>query len=72
MEIVSHASRQLKPYKQNYPTQDLELATVILLSRFRGILCGVRCQIYKNQKSLKYIITQNELNLRQRGDGWNH
>jgi hypothetical protein len=27
---------------------------------------GHRCQIYTNHKSLKYIFTQNDLNLRQR------
>ena len=27
---------------------------------------GQRCDIYTNHKSLKYIFTQNELNMRQR------
>ena len=26
---VAYASRQLKPHDQNYPTHDLELATVV-------------------------------------------
>jgi hypothetical protein len=29
-------------------------------------LLGHRCQIYTDHKSLKYIFTQNDLNLRQR------
>jgi hypothetical protein len=29
-------------------------------------LLGHKCQIYTNHKSLKYILTQNDLNLRQR------
>ena len=28
-KVVAYASRQLKPYEQNYNTHDLELATVI-------------------------------------------
>ena len=28
-KIVAYTSHQLKPYKKNYPTHDLELATVI-------------------------------------------
>ena len=27
-KVVAYASRQLKPHEQNYPTRDLELATV--------------------------------------------
>ena len=28
-KVVAHASRQLKPHEQNYPTHDLELAAVV-------------------------------------------
>ena len=28
-KVVAYASRQLKPYEQNYPTHDLELAAMI-------------------------------------------
>jgi hypothetical protein len=31
---------------------------------------GTKCQIYTDHKSLKYIFTWKDLNLRQR-DGWN-
>ena len=27
--VIAYASRQLKPYKQNYPTHDLELAAFV-------------------------------------------
>ena len=27
--VITYASRQLKPYEENYPTHDLELATVV-------------------------------------------
>ena len=29
VKVVAYASRQLKPHEQNYPTHDLELATVV-------------------------------------------
>ena len=28
-KVVAYASRQLKPYEKNYPTQDLELAAIV-------------------------------------------
>ena len=29
-KVVAYVSRQLKPFEQNYPTHDLELAVVVL------------------------------------------
>ena len=34
-KVVAYASRQLKPYERNYPTHDLELATVIFALKIR-------------------------------------
>ncbi|KAK1653036.1 hypothetical protein QYE76_070841 [Lolium multiflorum] len=66
-KVVSYLSRQLKQYEQNYPTHDLELAAVVLaLKVWRHYLMGNRCEIYSDHKSLKYIFTQKELNMRQR------
>jgi hypothetical protein len=65
--VVSYASRQLRKHEENYPTHDLELATVVhALKIWRHYLIGHRCEIYSDHKSLKYIFTQNDLNLRQR------
>ena len=65
--VVTHASRQLQLHEENYPTHDLELAAVIhALKKWRHYLLGNRCEIYTDHKSLKYIFTQPELNLRQR------
>ena len=66
-KVVAYASRQLKPHEGNYPTHDLELAAVIFaLKIWRHYLYGERCIIYTDHKSLKYLLTQKELNLRQR------
>ncbi|CAA0806544.1 Uncharacterized mitochondrial protein AtMg00860, partial [Striga hermonthica] len=66
-KVVAYASRQLKPHEQNYPTHDLELAAVVhALKIWRHYLYGGKCEIFTDHKSLKYIFTQKELNMRQR------
>jgi hypothetical protein len=66
-QVVSYASRQLRKHEENYPTHDLELAAVVhALKIWRHYLIGHRCEIYSDHKSVKYIFTQNDLNLRQR------
>ncbi|KAL5544124.1 hypothetical protein UlMin_007908 [Ulmus minor] len=65
--VIAYASRQLKVHEKNYPTHDLELAAVVFaLKIWRHYLYGARCQIFTDHKSLKYIFTQKELNMRQR------
>ena len=65
--VIAYASRQLKKHVQNYPTHDLELAAVVFaLKIWRHYLYGVPYQIFTDHKSLQYIFTQKELNLRQR------
>ncbi len=66
-KVIAYFSRQLRPHEENYPTHDLELAAVVLaLKTWRHYLMGNRCEIYTDHKSLKYIFTQKELNMRQR------
>ena len=66
-KVVAHASKQLKPHEQNYPTHDLELAMVVFaLKIWRHYLYEEKCRFYTNHKSFKYLLTQKELNLRQR------
>ena len=65
-KVVAYASRQLKPHEQNYPTHDLELAAVVFaLKIWRHYLYGEKCRIFTDYKSLKYLLTQKDLNLRQ-------
>jgi hypothetical protein len=67
VQVVCYASRKLRKHEENYPTHDLELATVVhALKIWRHYLIGHRCEIYSDHKSFKYIFTQNDLNLRQR------
>ena len=66
-KVVAYASRQLKSHEQTYPTHDLELAAVVFaLKIWRHYLYGEKYRIYTDHKSLKYLLTQKELNLRQR------
>ena len=63
--VVAYASRQLKPYERNYPTHDLELAAVVFaLKIWRHFLFGETCEIFTDHKSLKYLFSQKELNMR--------
>ncbi|WVZ48619.1 hypothetical protein U9M48_000040 [Paspalum notatum var. saurae] len=65
--VIAYASRQLRKHEANYPTHDLELATVVhALKIRRHYPLGNTCHIYTDHKSLKYILTQPELNMRQR------
>ena len=66
-KVVAYASRQLKSHEKNYPTHDLELAAIVFaLKIWRHYLYGEKCFIYTDHKSLKYLPSQRELNLRQR------
>ncbi|XP_074265877.1 uncharacterized protein LOC141588329 [Silene latifolia] len=66
-KVIAYASRQLKPYEENYPTHDLELGAVVFaLKIWRHYLYGATFKVFSDHKSLKYIYTQKELNMRQR------
>jgi hypothetical protein len=64
--VNAYASRQLRKHELNYPTHDLELAVVVhALKIWRHYIMGTKCQVYTDHKSLKYIFTQKDFNLRQ-------
>ncbi|WVZ84578.1 hypothetical protein U9M48_031601 [Paspalum notatum var. saurae] len=66
-KVIAYVSPQLRKHEVNYPTHDLELAAVVYaLKIWRHYLFGQPCEIYTDNKSLKYIFTQNELNMRLR------
>jgi hypothetical protein len=65
--VVGYASRQLRKHEEHYLTYDLEFVAVVhALKIWRHYLMGKRCELYTDHKSLKYIFTQSNLNLRQR------
>nr|XP_027124227.1 uncharacterized protein LOC113740914 [Coffea arabica] len=65
--VIAYASRKLKTHEQNYPIHDLELAAVVFaLKKWRHYLYGVTFEVYSDHKSLKYLFSQKELNMRQR------
>jgi hypothetical protein len=65
--VVECASRQLRKHEAHYPTHDLELVVVVhALNIWRHYLMVKRYELYMDHKSLKYIFTQSNLNLRQR------
>jgi hypothetical protein len=63
--VVAYASRQLRKREVHYLTHDLELDAVIYaLKIWRHYLMRMTCELYTDHKSLKYIFTQSNLNLR--------
>ncbi|WVZ70752.1 hypothetical protein U9M48_019394 [Paspalum notatum var. saurae] len=54
-KVIAYASRRLRKHE-----------LLCMLKIWRHYLFGNKCEIYTDHKSLKYIFTQNELNMRQR------
>ncbi|KAH0732763.1 hypothetical protein KY289_003951 [Solanum tuberosum] len=66
-KVIAYASKQLKVHEKNYPTHDPELAAVVFaLKIWRHYLYGVHVDVFIDHKSLQYVFTKKELNLRQR------
>jgi hypothetical protein len=65
-QVISNSSRQLRRHEEHYPTHDLELVAVVMALRmWHHYLLGNVVHIYIDHKSLKYIFTQPDLNMRQ-------
>jgi hypothetical protein len=65
--VIPYSLRQLRRHEEHYPTHNLELATVVMALRtWRHYLLGNVIHIYTDHKSLNYIFTQPDLNMRQR------
>ena len=65
--VVAYGSRQLKNHEHNYPTHDLELVAIVFaLNIWHHYLYGEQFEVFSYHKSLKYIFTQWDLNMRQR------
>ena len=65
-KVVAYASRQLKPHEVRYPVHDLELAAIVFAPKmWRHYLYGEKFELFTDHKSLKYLKTQKDLNMRQ-------
>ncbi|XP_075499832.1 uncharacterized protein LOC142538390 [Primulina tabacum] len=65
--VIAYDSRQLKLHETRYPVHDLELAAIVFaLKLCRHYLYGEQFVIYSDHKSLKYLFSQPDLNMRQR------
>nr|GFC16597.1 putative reverse transcriptase domain-containing protein [Tanacetum cinerariifolium] len=54
-------------HEKNYTTYDLELGAVVFaLKIWRHYLCGTKCTMFTDHKSIQHILDQKELNMRQR------
>jgi hypothetical protein len=63
--VIAYSSRQLRHQEEHDPTHDLELAAIVMALRtWRHYLLGNVVHIYTYHKSLKYIFTQSDLNMR--------
>jgi hypothetical protein len=64
--VITYASRRLRHHEEHYPTHDLELLAIVhTLKVWRHYLLGNLVNIYTDHKSLKYLFTQADLNMRQ-------
>ena len=64
--VIAYGSKQLKNHEHNYLTHDLELAAIVFaLKIWRHYLYGEQFDVFSDHKSLKYIFTQRDLNMRQ-------
>jgi hypothetical protein len=64
--VIAYASRQLRRHEEHYPTHHLELLVAVhALKVWRHYLLGNLVHIDTDHKSLKYLFTQPDLNMRQ-------
>ena len=62
-DMITYASRKLKPHERNYTTHNLELIAMVFALKTWS---GEKFEAFFDQKSLKYIFTQKDMNSRQR------
>ena len=66
-KFIAYGSRQLKDHEKNYATHDLELAVAVFaLKMWRHYLYEEKFEVHSDHRSLQYLFSQKELNMRQR------
>lgn len=65
-KVIAYASRQLKDAETRYTTHDLELVAIVFaLKILSHYLYDMKCKLFTDHKSLQYVFTQKELNMRK-------
>ena len=65
--VVAYGSQKLMNHVWNHPTHDMELVAIFFaLKIWSHYLNGEHFEVFSDHKSLKYIFTQWDLNMRQR------
>ena len=65
--VVAYGSRQLKNHERNYTTHDMGLVAIVFaLKIWCHYLYGEQFEVFSDYKSLKYIFTQQDLNMKHR------
>ncbi|KAG8489018.1 hypothetical protein CXB51_016941 [Gossypium anomalum] len=66
-KLVAYTSIQLKPHEKSYLAHDIELAVIVFaLKIWRHYLFSEKSHIFIDHKSLKYLMSQKDSNLRER------
>ena len=64
--MVCYESRKLKDHEKNYPTHDLELASIVhALKMWRHYLMGRKFELRTYNCGLKYLFDQPTVNVRK-------
>ena len=64
--VIAYESRKIKIHEKNYATYNLELPVVIhALKMWRHHLIGIKFMLMTDNKGLKYLLDQPNLNARQ-------
>ena len=65
--VVAYGFRQVENHERKYPTHDIELVAIVFaLKIWHHYLYSVQFEVFSDHKSLKYIFTQQDLNMKQR------
>ncbi len=57
--VIKYVPTQIKAYKKNYPTHDLELANIVFdIKIWRHYVYEVHVDVLTYNKRLQYILTQ--------------
>ena len=55
--VMAYGSKQLKNHERNYPTHDMEVATIVIaLKIWHHYLYDEQFEVFSDHKSLKYIL----------------